>query len=289
MNFVVRIIKTPKMEILSKSTIEQYILPNLSIGSRGKECETELLTEIVSAILYRLKTGCQWRQLPVKQFFSNAVLTWQGVYYHFNEWVKDGSWTKVWISILSSNRQHLDLSCIQLDGSHTPAKRGGEAVGYQGRKASETTNSLFLADNQGLMLACASPQEGQHNDLYNIKELFEELCQMLTKAGINIKGLFLNADSGFDSKELRQICKDKEIEANIDVNSRNNKTENQSTEYQYFDEELYKRRTVIEHANAWLDTFKALLVRFETKAINWVALTLLAFSVHFLRKIVTKI
>ena len=70
------------MEILSKNTIEQYILPNLSIGSRGKECETEHLVAIVSAILYRLKTGCQWRQLPVKQFFSNEVLTWQGVYYH---------------------------------------------------------------------------------------------------------------------------------------------------------------------------------------------------------------
>lgn len=277
------------MEILSKNTIEQYILPNLSIGTRGKECEIELLTDIVSSILYRLKTGCQWRQLPVKQFFSNDVLTWQGVYYHFNKWVKDGSWTKVWINILASNRQHLDLSSIQLDGSHTPAKRGGEAVGYQGRKASKTTNSLFLADNQGQMLACTSPQEGQHNDLYNIKTLFEELCQMLVKAGININGLFLNADSGFDSKELRQICKDKEVEANIDVNSRNNKTENQSIEYQYFDEELYKRRTVIEHANAWMDSFKALLVRFETKAINWVALTLLAFSVRFLCKIKTKI
>ena len=69
------------------------------------------------------------------------------------------------------------------------------------------------------MLACASPQEGQHHDVYNIKELFEELCQMLIKAGINIKGLFLNrivecADASFDSQELRQICKDKEIEAN---------------------------------------------------------------------------
>ena len=99
------------------------------------------------------------------------------------------------------------------------------------------------------MLACASPQEGQHNDLYNIQELFEELCQMLIKAGINLRGLFLNADAGFDGKELRQICKDREIEANFDVNSWNNKTDNQSTEYQYFDEELYKRRTLIEHAN----------------------------------------
>ena len=75
------------MEILSKDKIEHYILPNLSVGLRGKECETGLLLEIVSAILYRLKTGCQWRQLPVKQFFSNKILTWQGVYYHFNECV----------------------------------------------------------------------------------------------------------------------------------------------------------------------------------------------------------
>lgn len=277
------------MEILSKSTIEQYILPNLSIGLRGKECETELLTEIVSAILYRLKTGCQWRFLPVKQFFGKSVLTWQGVYYHFREWVKDGSWTKVWLSILSSNRHFLDLSSIQLDGSHTPAKRGGEAVSYQGRKASETTNTLYFADNQGQMIACASPQEGEHHDLYNIKELFEELCQMLSSAGINVKGLFLNADSGFDCKELRQICQEKGIEANIDTNSRNSKKELQTTHYQYFDEELYKRRTVIEHANAWMDSFKALLVRFETKVANWTAFTLIAFSVRFLRKIQTKI
>lgn len=73
------------MGILSKNTIEQYILPNLSIGLRGKECTIDLLKDIVSAILYRLKTGCQWRQLPVKQFFSHEILTWQGVYYHFNE------------------------------------------------------------------------------------------------------------------------------------------------------------------------------------------------------------
>ena len=256
---------------------------------RGKDCEPALLLEIISAILYRLKTGCQWRQLPVKQFFTKNILTWQGVYYHFNEWTKDGSWTKVWTSILSSNRQYLDLSCIQLDGSHTPVKRGGEAVGYQGRKSTKTTNVLYLADNQGQMLACASPQEGQHHDLFNIQELFEELCQMLTKANINIKGLFMNADSGFDSTELRQICKDKEIEANIDINTRNSKThENQSVEYQYFDEELYKRRTVIEHANAWMDSFKALLIRFETKAINWIALILLAFSVRLLLKIQIK-
>jgi transposase len=244
------------------------------------------MREVVGLILYRLKTGCQWRLLPLQQFFTTESLTWQGVYYHFNEWVKDGSWTKVWIAILLAHKDKLDLSSVQLDGSHTPSKQGGEALGYQGRKASKTTNTLFVADNQGQMLACASPQEGQHHDLFNIEVLFEELCLMLTKGGIHIKGLFLNADAGFDSQVLRDKCKEKEIQANIAVNPRNGIAV--TVDYQYFDEELYKCRTVIEHANAWMDSFKAILIRFEKKAINWVALLLLAFSVRFLRKIKLK-
>lgn len=54
---------------------------------------------------------------------------------------------KVWIDILSSNLQYLDLSSVEFDGSHKPAKNGGDAVGYQGRKACKTTNALFLSDN----------------------------------------------------------------------------------------------------------------------------------------------
>lgn len=274
------------MEILDKDSIDRYILANLSVGERGKECSKELMREIVELILYRMKTGCQWRLLPLKQFFTTEKLSWQGVYYHFREWVKDGSWTKVWIGILSTHKNNLDLSSIQLDGSHTLCKQGGEAVGYQGRKKANTTNVLFVADNQGQMLACATPQAGEHHDLFNIQILFEELCEMLTKAGINLKGLFLNADAGFDSQELRKICREKQIEANIALNSRKGIT--QTEEYLYFDEQLYRCRTVIEHANAWMDSFKALLVRFEKKTTTWVALLLLAFSVRFLRKIKQK-
>jgi transposase len=135
------------MEILSKDTIDRHILANLSVGLRGKECSKELLREVVGLILYRLKTGCQWRYLPTKEFFTTKKLSWQGVYYHFNEWVKDGSWTKVWLAILSAHKTKLDLSSIQLDGSHTLCRQGGEAVGYQARKKANTTNNLFLADN----------------------------------------------------------------------------------------------------------------------------------------------
>ena len=113
------------MEVLSKDIIRIWILPHLSIGTRGSACRVDLL-EVVEAILYKLKSGCQWRQLPVKQFFAKALLTWSGVYYHFNEWRKDGSWKKLWVKLLQLHRRRLHLSSVQLDGSHTlETTRGG--------------------------------------------------------------------------------------------------------------------------------------------------------------------
>jgi transposase len=92
------------MEILDKDTLDRYLLANLSAGQRGKECSPTLIREVVRLILYWLKTDCQWRLLPLKQFFTTESLSWQGVYYHFNEWVKDGSWTKVWLAIFQPIR-----------------------------------------------------------------------------------------------------------------------------------------------------------------------------------------
>jgi hypothetical protein len=147
-----------------------------------------------------------------------------------------------------------------IDGSHTPAKNGGDAVGYQGRKAAKTTNALFVSDSQGVMLAMSTPQEGQHIerecsiDLYQIQPLFEEICTLLKQAGINLKDLFLNADPGFDSDGFQKACQKEEIMANVKPNPRNQANQ-PAQAYQkgtyIFDEELYRDRSVIEHANAW--------------------------------------
>jgi transposase len=273
------------MGVISKDSINRWIVPQLSQGKRGEKLKVETC-EIVAAILHKLKTGCQWRELPTKEFFPGYRLSWQGVYYHFRKWVSDGSIRKVWIELLKQERSLLDLSSVQLDGSQTLCKNGGECIGYQNRKAANSCNSLFLADNKGLMLACTHPIAGQHHDLFQIKQVFEELSELLKEAGIDIVGLFLNADAGFDSRPFRQQCSQMGIEANIAVNPRNRET---AEAFVYFDELLYKRRNVIEQANAWLDSFKALLIRFETKAQHWLALHFLAFTVQFIRKINKKL
>lgn len=151
---------------------------------------------------------------------------------------------------------------MQFDGSHTPVKNGGTAVGYQGRKKARSTNALVLTDNRGQPLACATPQVGNHRDTFELRCLFAEICSLLAAVGIRGKSFFLKTDSGFDTNDFRQDCAARHIEANIPRNRRaaDWKTDGDT----FFDPERYRRRVVVEHTNAWLDSFKTLLVRHET-------------------------
>ena len=45
--------------------------------------------EVVNAIFYVLRTGCQWRYLP--EGFPN----WNTVYWYFARWTEDGTWERV--------------------------------------------------------------------------------------------------------------------------------------------------------------------------------------------------
>ena len=235
--------------------------------------------QVVEAILYRLKTGCQWRQLSLKQFFR-VKYRWQSVYYHFQKWCKDGSFETVWQLLLNKYKHLLDLSSIQLDGTHTPTKRGGEAVAYQGRKKSKTSNMLILTDKQGVPLACSNPIAGNHNDAFELVPEFSGMLGKLQLSSVAIEGLFLNADAGFDTEDFRTYCSQNDIVGNIDQYKRNG-----NGHEHIFDELLYKCRFVVERTNAWLDAFKAILVRFETNSIHWKALNLLAFVVILIRKL----
>jgi transposase len=78
---------------------------------------------IINAILYKLKTGIQWRLLPINEFFPNHEYSWNSVYHHYQKWSKAGVWEHIWQKLLDAYRCNIDMSSVQLDGSHTPVKR----------------------------------------------------------------------------------------------------------------------------------------------------------------------
>ncbi len=272
----------PMYAVLDKDTIKTEILPLHSTAKRGFETKSCLI-EIINAILYKLKTGCQWEHLPVKALFTGTVLSYGAVFHHYNKWRKAGEWKEMWLYLLDKHRNEFDMSSVDLDGSHTTALRGGEECGYQGRKKRKTTNALFLTDRQGLPIIMSVPKSGEHNDVHDIENVIESMFNDLDKANIKVDGLFLNADAGFDCDLLRDCLERNGVVANICISKRRTETDRI-----FVDEELYSERYSVERTNAWMDSFRTILNRFDTTVTSWESWNYIAFAILLLKKISRK-
>ena len=78
---------------------------------------------VVEGILWVLKTGARWRDLPKE--YPSASTCWR----RLGQWEKQGVWLKVWRQFLCEldQRGKLDWSESFLDGSFAPAKKGASA------------------------------------------------------------------------------------------------------------------------------------------------------------------
>ena len=61
---------------MGKDTINKWIIPFLSVGKRGFKSNFDLAS-IFLLILKRLKTGVQWRELPIESYFEKGEISWQ--------------------------------------------------------------------------------------------------------------------------------------------------------------------------------------------------------------------
>ncbi len=64
----------------------ELLEPLLPVAKPGGRPRRVNLREVVNAIFYLLKTGCQWRMLP-KEFPK-----WKTVHDYFSQWRKNGTW-----------------------------------------------------------------------------------------------------------------------------------------------------------------------------------------------------
>lgn len=204
----------PEYAVLDKDTIKKEIMPYLSVAKGGFASKFDLV-EIVNAILFKLKSGRQWRMLPVGHLFIGVPPSWKSVFHHYRKWRKAGERKLVFAKLLNRNKRHMDLSLAHIDCSHAPVYHGGEKIDYHGIKKRNTTNSLFFSDRNGLPLAMSEPQSGNHADLFEIDKRVSEIAESIKSADINIDGLFCNLDAGFDGKELRLALERENVIANV--------------------------------------------------------------------------
>ena len=194
---------------------------------------------------------------------------------------------RVWQGSMSAIEPLLDLSELNLDGSHAVAKKGGESVAYQGRKKAKTTNILPITDANGFIIASTGLVAGNHNDAFNLKPHLQAAFRWLKEQGLSIRGAYFNADSAFDTQEARKTCFNHGLRPNIPENKRNRK-KNKRGRKRSFNAEVYKHRFTSERSFAWIDKFRALLVRFDRRDLYFLNEHYLAFAMINIRHSVSE-
>ena len=266
---------------VTKVEIESCIIPFIPKNKRRFPSRFEY-SDIIKCIIHKLKTGCQWSFLFVDIECCKPPFSWQTVYYYYRKWCKMYVFKAMFETYLEVQKDKLDTEKLNLDGTHSLVKKSAQSTAYQYRKKGRTSNILIMTDGRGIPIANGGIISGNHNDLYEVVPQYSKMISELRSVGIDVDNSIQNADKGFDSKRLRRAIMRRKMTPNIRENVRNRKTKKRGRK-RFFNQEVYNQRFVNERAFAWMDSFRTLLIRFDTLDDAWLNWHYLAFALILLK------
>jgi len=202
----------------------------------------------VEGMLYRMRVGCPWRDLP------SAFGCWNSVYKRFNAWSVAGKWLKVFNTLIEDP----DFDWAFIDGTYVKAHQHStgaasdqpEAIGKS--RAGHTSKIHLAVDAHGLPVAFEITG-GDVNDCTAAPELIAQL----PSAEVIV------ADKGYDSERIRE-----QIEAQgarpVIPRKRNSIKGNGD-----LDKGLYRYRHLVENAFARLKHYRAVAFRYDKLKRNY--------------------
>jgi len=146
---------------------------------------------------------------------------------------------------------------------------------------------LPITDANGFIMASTGLAAGNHNDAYNRKPHRPAAFRWLREQGLSIRGASFNADSAFDTQEARKTCFHHGRKPNLPENKRN-RTKNKRGRKRRCNPDGYQRRVTSERSFAWIDPFRALLVRFDRQDLYFLNERYIAFAMIHIRHLVSE-
>jgi putative transposase len=111
------------------------------------------MRDVLDAIFYVLRTGCQWRYLP-KDFPPKST-----VWGYFNEWRHNGTLEAIHDALRDRVRQQekpgQPRRTASIDSQSVDSSSGGEAIGRDNAKNVDGRKRHVVVDSLGLLLAVA--------------------------------------------------------------------------------------------------------------------------------------
>lgn len=207
----------------------------------------------LTGILFVLKTGLPWNDLPREMGCGSGAACWV----RLHEWHRFGVWKKLHVVLLRKLRyaDKIDWSRAAADATTIRALRGGDKTGKtptdRGRKG---TKDHLLTDGSGVPLS-ARATAANVNEVTQLKALVEEVPSVAGKPGApRRKPEAVLTDRAYDSEPLRQWLWTKGI---IPFLPRRGEEHGSG---------LGIYRYVVEQGFAFLKGFRRLRLRFERTA-----------------------
>ena len=251
------------------------------VQKRGQK-RIQDLDGILLAILYKVKTGVQWRLLPVSQFVNCSYIT---IYNYFDIWVKNGLLKGLWEYSLKVYRKIHPIKFYRqsIDSTKIKAIKGGSHIGANSTDRGRNGSKLHtLIDQNGIPLS-VSLTGANISDSSQIQYLIEN---MIVRNNVyNKRRSILLADAGYDSENIRSFLLRNNYYPIIPYNKRNDKNNKRTKKLTKKEKRHYKYRIKIENSYAHLKNNRSHAFRYEVKGENFLGLTYIAFTFMIIAKL----
>jgi transposase len=206
---------------------------------------------VFSAIVYVLRTGCQWKALP-REFGSSSA-----VHKHFQNWHKAGFFLKLWQAGLAEydGMQGIAWEWQSIDGAMGKAPLATECAGgnptdrgKKGRKRS------LLTDGRGVPLSLVAGGANVH-DMKLLESTLDGLVCQRPKP-TKRRPQHLCADAGYKGDPALQAAPARNYRPHIKQRKEEADAKRRKPGWK-------ARRWVVERTHSWFNRYRKLLVSFE--------------------------
>jgi transposase len=270
---------------LELAEFEQFVLPHLSIGSRGPAPKLSLY-KIFNYVLKILYLGCQWKELPIdKDGEGHPETHYTRIYRIWRRWVDNSCMDAIFAGSVSRLHQDdlLDTTVIHGDGTTTSAKKGGDNLGFSGHKKVKGDKVVAFCDRHCNVIAPFVAAPGNRNESPLLREALPKVMHIIREVGFDLQGTIVSLDGVYDCRANRKAIFNRGMVPNINPNPRRRKQPKRGRK-PIFESAIFKERFwTIERVFAWEDKFRRLLLRFERISGLHYAFKTLAYTMINLR------